>query len=254
MANFYMGVYWPADRPLTLRQYADLTHNFLLLLQREHAVFRMLQWVGDRPNSAKSLLPDLSNLDELIYHNARCDAKYRDANPDGTPSWASIGLFGYGMVYGTGKSARSGGVTIRIDAGAYDIRTPNAVWIGFPLPECPGFPHREFYDHAFLERLFRKMIDFWNPASGLVTSHLFSEAVVDEGLPYVGWLTYLRDPRAAALRNDELLRDLDFKSTPDGGTLISLDSAIVRPDNMTQVDRARRLRSIVVAEKLVFNA
>lgn len=251
MSYFYLGAYWPADRPLTLRQYADATRSFLAQLQGVHPAFRTLEWVGDRPNSAVHLLPDLSNLDDLIYRHAGRDAIYRDTNADGTPSWKSTGILGYSMDYCTGKSAQAGGISIGVTAGCHGIPTPNAISIGFPPPEDTRFPHREFHDHAFLRVLFCKVITLWAPKYGRVTSHAFAEAVSGDARPHVGWLTYLRDPRAAALRNAEALRGLVFESTPDGGTLISLDQAIIRPDNMAQVERARQLRSKLIAEKLV---
>lgn len=67
----------------------------------------------------------------------------------------------------------------------------------------------------------------------------------------VGWLTYLRDPRATALRNSPELKNLVFDTTPDGGTLISLGRAPISPDNAEQVEQARRLRQILLDEHLV---
>lgn len=252
MSFFYLGVYWPAVRPLTLRQYADLTRSFLQLLEGIHPAFRSLEWVGDRPNSAIDLSSNLCNLDELIYQHARFDETiYQNTNPDGTPSWQSVGYLGYSMDFGTGKSARAGGVSIGIKAGGYDIPTPNAIRIAVPLPGDTTFPHREFYDYDFLKGLFTKMITFWKPANGLVTMPPFSEAVVEDALPYVGWLTYLKDPRAAALRNCDALRGLTFEEMPGGGTLISLDKTIISPTNFAQVEKARCLRRMLVAERIV---
>ncbi len=170
MFGFYLGIYWSANRALTLRQYADATCSFLKLLRRLHPVFQALEWVGDGANSAVHLSPDLCNLNDLIYrHAGRNDAIYQDKNPDGTPSWASVGKIGYGMVYEVGKSAEASGVIM----------------------------------HA---------------------------------------------PRAATLRNDPTLNDLIFEQLPDGGTLISLGTDIISPDNLVQVTKARRLRSRLLAE------
>ncbi len=249
MFGSYLGIYWPANCALTLRQYADATRSFLTLLRRLHPVFQALEWVGDGANSTVHLSPDLCNLNDLIYrHAGRDDAIYQDKNPDGTLSWASVGKFGYGMVYETGKSAEASGVSIRIKAGCYGIPTPNAIWLGFPLTSDVNFPYREFYKYEFLMTLFTKMIEFWKPANGLVTTHPFSNAITDDAPPYVGWLTYLHAPRAAALRNDLTLHDLIFEQLPDGGTLISLGTDIISPDNLVQVTKARRLRSRLLAE------
>lgn len=252
MSYFNLGVYWPADRPLSLRNYADATRAFLLMLRDMHPAFRSLEWVGDRPNAAVKLLPDLSNLDELIYRRAGSDEHiYQKANADGTPSWDSVCMFGYYMDYGTGRSANAGGLSLSISAGHDGIRTPNSVCIGFPLQGDERFPHREFYELSFLKKLFSQMIAFWKPADGLLTSNVFSNVVADEGLPYVGWLTYLGDPRAAALRNCAALQGLTFEATSDGGTLISLGTDIISPDNPAQLEKARRLRAVLIAEKIV---
>lgn len=252
MSPFYLGTYWRADRALTLRQYVDATKGFLRMLQSTHPAFRSLEWVGDRPNSTISLTSGMGNLDDLVYRHAGSkEHLFNPANPDGTPLWDSLCKFGYSMTYGTGPSPAGGGLTIAIGAGSYGLPLSNAVWIGFPPPEDQRFSQPEFYDYAFLKALFCQMVEFWAPTDGLVTQHAFNSAVTDEGLPYAGWLTYVRDPRAAALRNSDALRGLIFEQMPGGGTLISLDTAIISPDNPTQVENARRLRSLLIAEKLV---
>ncbi len=251
MLHFYLGVYWPADRPLSLRHYADAARSFLAKLREMHPAFQSLAWVGDRPNSSIVLLPDLGNLDDLIYrHAGHTEAKYHNPNPDGTPSWESVGEFGYSMDFWTGRSARAGGISIALAAGYYGfLPVPNAVSVGFPPPGHECFPYPEFYQYQFLKGLFTEMIASWQPKYGRVTSHLFTDAVGAER-PCVGWLTYLRDPRASGLRHHEMLRGLTFDETRDGGTLISLDTQIVSPDNHLQVAKARRLRNVLTAEKL----
>ncbi len=248
---FVLGAYWP-NRPLTLRQYADETRQYLLLLGSIHPVFRSLEWVGNRPNSAVKLLPDLGNLDELIYRNAGSRRfQYDDANPDGTPSWNSVCDFGYGMRYDTGKLAADGGIGISLSTGKRNLRTPNSTTITFPPQEHSSFAPREFFDYEFLRHLFSQVAAFWKPARGLLTSHAFSRAVIGDEMPGVGWLTYVGDPRAAALRHDTSLKSLLFEEMPTGGLLISLDRKMISPDNMLQVEKARLLRSKLVAEKFI---
>ncbi len=251
MNEFYIGAYWP-NRPLTLRQYADETRQYLLLLASIHPVFRSLEWVGDRPNLAIKLSPDLSNLDDLIYHQAGSTGfRYDDANPDGTASWNSVCAYGYMMRYNTGKSPEDVGVSISISTGKRDLPVPNSATISFPPPDTPGFPHREFFDYEFLKSLFLQVIAFWKPTTARVATHAFVKAVVKEGLPGVGWLTYVGDPRAAALRLDSSLKSLMFEEMPDGGLLISLGRTMISPDNMLQVEKARLLRSKLVAERFI---
>lgn len=251
MSYFNLGIYWH-DRSLTLQQYAEEAHGFLSELGRQHPAFQTLSWVGDRPNSAVSISADLNNLADLIYDHAGSKRHfYEYANADGTPSWQSTCIFGYSMRFSTGKPASAGGLSVSIRAGSTECPIPNAVTISFPDVEDPTFSHREFYNYKFLRGLFLSVIGFWKPERGLVTQHAFSEAVSGDELPYVGWFTYLRDPRAAALRNSVSLAGLEFERAADGGTLISLDRAIISPDNHLQLEKARRLRSKVIAERLV---
>ncbi len=251
MNALYIGAYWP-NRPLTLRQYADETRQYLQLLANIHPVFRSLEWVGDRPNSAVKLSPDFSNLDDLISRHAGSKRYlYDNPNPDGTASWDSVCDFGYGMRYSTGKSPEDGGVSISISTGKRNLPVPNSATISFPPPDSPRFPDREFFDYEFLKSLFSQVIAFWKPKVARVTTHAFAKAVVTEGLPGVGWMTYVADPRAAALRHDSSLKSLMFEEMPDGGLLISLDRTMISPDNMLQVEKARLLRSKLVAEKFI---
>lgn len=251
MSQFYIGVYWH-DRPASLRQHADTTKEFLLLLHTLHPVFKSLEWVGDRPNTAVKLSPDLSNLDDLIYHHAGGRKQAYDVtNPDGTPAWESVSNSGFGMWYGTGKSPEGGGLTISVHTGQTGPHTPNSVLISFPEPADTRFPYREFFDYVFLKRVFLQMIAYWHPNTGRVTSRSFATAVAGDGRPGVGWLTYLSDRRASALRNDNTLKDLAIEDLPDGGVLISLGPTLISPDNLLQVEKARLLRHRLAAEKLI---
>lgn len=251
MSYFNLGTYWHG-RSLTLQQYADEAHGFFSELVRLHPAFQTLSWVGDRPNSAVSISAELSNLADLIYDYAGSKRHlYEHANADGTPSWQSTCIFGYSMRFCTGKPASAGGLSVSIRAGSTECPIPNAVTISFPDVEDPTFSHREFYNYKFLRGLFLSVIGFWKPERGLVTQHAFSEAVSGDELPYVGWFTYLRDPRTAALRNSVSLAGLEFDDEPDGGTLISLGRTIISPGNHAQVEKARRLRNLLIAEKLV---
>lgn len=85
----------------------------------------------------------------------------------------------------------------------------------------------------------------------MLTSSAFDKAMATQGAYIVGWLTYARDPRAAALRNSPELKNLIFETTPDGGTLISLGRTPISPDNAEQVEQARHLRQILIDEHLV---
>jgi hypothetical protein len=253
--EFYMGAYW-RGRPMTLREYANASSEYLLLLQKIHPVFRELEWAGNRLNSTVKLAPALDNLDALIYgsNNKPADNVYENANPDGSLAWASLSPIGYSMGYFTGTTASAGGLEVDISAGkSASALVTNAVTISFPLPEDTRFPHREFYDYDFLKNLFTQVIAFWQPRQGRLISHSFSDAMAVKGLPRAGWLTYAHNPRVAALRNDPALRGLLFETMPNGEPLLSLGRELLSPDNAGQVELARRLHRVLVEEKLVEN-
>src|SRR5882757_1203547 len=132
MSDYYLGVYWH-DRPVTLREYADATRAFLLLLQKSHPVFQSLEWVGDRPNSELKINQDLANLDDLIYEHAPYDNHvYTMANPDGTPTWQSLSPLGYEMTFGSSPANTKESVVVTIRTGDTGKYTPNAASIRFP--------------------------------------------------------------------------------------------------------------------------
>jgi hypothetical protein len=251
MNGFLLGVYWH-DRVLTLRQYADAVKKFLLLLQSTHPTFMTLASVGNEPNSAAPLAPNLTNLDDLIFQYAwDSDLVYDKPNMDGSPSWESHGRLGFDMRFNTGKAADEGGISVGICAGVQGELLSNAVTIRFPPPDILGLSHGEFYDYDFLKNLFIAVIRCWKPDNGLVFSHDFSLAVDSLGLPGIGWLTYLRDPRALALRNDTTMKGFIVETVDHDGTLISLDRQLISPDNTELVEQARFLRNKLIAENLI---
>jgi hypothetical protein len=252
MSDFYIGTYW-YERQLTLREYADASNAFIMRLMTIHPVFRFVEWVGNLANHAVKLESDLSNLEGLIYaHAENKDFVYEKLNPDGSLSWNSFGAAGYGMGYSAGQSVSGGEVVIRIRAGrtgSTDIA--NGLSIEFSFRGNSQVPGKELFDYDFLNQLMSLLVAFWKPENGRLTSYAFSKAVAASGSPIVGWLTYVRDPRAAALRNSPSLKKLIFHPTPDGGTLISLGRTPISPDNPEQVENARALRRILIDEGLV---
>jgi hypothetical protein len=250
MNRIFLGAYWKS-RSLTLRQYADLTRDFFLRLQAIHPVFRTLEWVGDRPDSEIAVSPDLANLDDLIYRRAGSERVFSNPNPDGTPSWDSACRLGFAMTYGSHPANSGNSVVVGIDAGTSSETFTNSATLYFPGENIAGFTHREFYEYDFLKELFSIMRIVWTPKFGLVVSDEFSDAVAGKESRDVGWLTYVRDHRALALRNDIALKGLIVEEAPDGGVLLSLGRAIISPDNMEQVELARLLRRRLISEKLI---
>lgn len=250
MNEFMLGVYWD-NRRRTLRDYADDTRGFIGVLKEWHPAFESLEWVGDRPNSAIKVAPDLSNLDDLIFqHAAKKDDVYSAPNPDGSPSWESTCDDGFGMWYNNGRAASAGGITFSIyDGGNGPI--PNGIAISFPDPSDSRFPYQEFFQHKFLLDGLKKLVQYWQPQTGRVTSIEFARALSPEGPSRVGWITYVADERAAALRIDRSIGNFSTEELATGGVLFSLDQKLISPDNLEQLRTAKHLQRRLVAEKIL---
>ena len=116
MNDFFLGLYWK-NRPITLRQYASNTKQFLVLLQETHSVFQSLEWAGERPGSAIKLSADLSNLDDLVYrHSWNRERVFEPHNVDGSPTWETLAPLGYHMSFSTESSDIRNSVDIGIHA------------------------------------------------------------------------------------------------------------------------------------------
>lgn len=238
MSEFFLGLYWQ-NRPITLRQYAYRTKQFLILLQETHPVFQSLEWVGNCPGSAVKLSVDLSDLDDLVYrHSWNRELTFEPHNVDGSPTWETLAPLGYHMSFSTMHSDARDSVDISVHAGSPSTISYNAITIGYPAAEGKKFPYSEFYDYEFLLSLFEKSVRYWAPTHGLLTSHAFVRAIQAQGLPRVGWLTYLRDASAAALRNERAVEECIVAELDIGGTLIALGREPISPTNAEQVQKA----------------
>lgn len=251
MSEFSLCAYWK-NRPITFRQYADSVKNFLPILAGVSGAFRQLQWAGDRPASEIVLANNFQGLDQLIYeHAGDADQVYDKRNPDGTPTWESVSPLGFTMIFNTMESSRENGITLSFSAGIAGDLLQNSVVISFPEPDHACFKNREFFDYEFIKHLFIKTIQYWDADDGVLFSNDFADKVDEDGLPGVGWLTYLRDPRTAALNNDIRFKDLLFEEVEGGGTLITLNRQIIDANNPAQVSKARLLRNILIEQQLI---
>ncbi len=253
MDEYVLGLYWKGN-PLTLRQYADKVREFLEFLAQTHPVFEAMEWVSeDESEPAVRLSPKLANLDKLIYkHAGVSDQVYNVANPDGTPVWASVGWRGYQMNFVNCGSAEDGMVAVNIHAGKSSEQVFNTVTIQFPTPDHLNFPHPEFYIFGFIRDLFVDAIKFWRPERARIFSFDFGEAV-ETSKPYVGgWLVYLADPLAKKLGKDPDLDDFHVESVGGvDGALLSFKDEIVFVNDDVHVEKAKRLRAKLIAQKLV---
>ncbi len=198
------------------------------------------------------LAPDLGNLDHLVCRHAwDKELKYKHAQADGSPSWDSPATIGYSMLFKPAKQEPGNGLSTRVFAGVDGKWMSNAVTITIPSFEKSDLNYRAFHDYDFMKRLFSAVIQCWNPQHGLIFLNDFADKVDQEGLPGVGWFTYLKDPRAAALHNDIRLKHLICEQLEGGGTLITLDRHIIDAGNQQQVAQAKLLRGILIAQKLI---
>ena len=238
MSEFFLGLYWQ-NRPITLRQYACRTKQFLVLLQETHSVFQSLEWVGNRPGSAAKLSADLSDLDDLVYrHSWNRERTFEPHNVDGSPTWEAFAPLGYHMSFSTVRSDTLDSVDISIHAGSPSNISYNAITIGYPGTEGKKFPYPEFFDYDFLLSLFEKSVRYWAPAHGLLTSHAFLRAMRAQGVPRVGWLTYLRDTSAAVLRSERAAEGCIVDELDIGGARIALGREPISPSNAEQIQKA----------------
>lgn len=251
MGEYVIGVYWK-NRTSTLRQHASESIGLFRLLQDLHPkAFEEFSWVGDRPGAAVKFEPDLSNADDLIYlHAGSKTSTYDITRADGGPAWEALSDGGYMMFYNTGRSSSAGGISLSVITGQLGNHLPNSCVLSFPDEVSAKFPYQEFRDYGFLKSLFLALIEYWRPQSGLVTSVAFSRIVVSEGSPKVGWLTYVKDPRAQAIRNDDAFNTILIEHAPHGGTLFSLGTAPISPSDAGKVIQARRLREKLLSEGL----
>jgi hypothetical protein len=244
--KFYLAVYWHG-RPLTLRQYADTTHEFLAVLHWAHPIFRSLTWVGAQRHPAVRISPDLTNLDDLICRHAGGSSPLHDtANADGTRNWCSRSADGYSMRYETTTGMA---MVLDIRAGNGGSLLPDTFTISFPVLD-EARTYREFFNYEYITALFRQVITFWKPETGLVTTHSFSRAMAGNQRPGVGWLTYIRAP-LPGLQNDPALRGVTVDEGPEDGVLISLGRSFISANNSSQVEKGRVLRQKLRAERLI---
>lgn len=207
-------------------------------------MFQSLEWIGNRPGSAVKLSVDLSDLDDLVYrHSWNRELTFEPHNVDGSPTWETLAPLGYHMSFSTACSDARDSVDISIHAGSPSNISYNAITIGYPGVRGEKFPYPEFYDYEFLLLLFEKSVRYWAPSHGLLTSHAFVRAIPAQGLPRVGWLTYLRDTNAEALRGEHAMEGCIVEELDGGGALIALDREPISPTNAEQIQRAKMLNN-----------
>ncbi len=255
MTELIIGAYWK-NRPLSLQEYATMTTAFLTALAGMDTLFHSISWVGDKRGEQTMVTGNAAALTALIYQHAGGDGQIFDnANPNGSPTWESKGWRGFSMIYNNGVSSKAGGVTISIRAGKNDPGSINAVTIAMGIPNKSKMDFNTSNCHELIKSLFLSLVTFWHCDKGMVYTDPFSDVVFSEQITEIGWLTYLKNTNASAMRNnpDLIAAGIEMEPVSIGGTLFSIDREMVSPDNEVQVARAKLLRAKLMENKLIDN-
>ena len=251
MIEITIGVYW-LKRAITLRAFADELKTHILQLTKPPFDFLNISMVGNTPNSDIKLDNNLSNLDDLVYRFAwDTENYYENANPDGTPSWLSSSDLGF-MLYFTCTTPRSDtNIEFSVSAGINEDEISNSAVVTIQCPTQTQENPLIHYD--YLKALLRQLIVFWKPDFGKIMSMPFSDAFSPDGYTDVGWVTYIKNSNASAMRNnpDLIAAGIEMEAVSIGGSLFTIDREMVSPDNETQVARAKLLRAKLMEYRLI---
>ena len=228
--SFYVGAYWE-DRPQTLGEYIAASKRFLARLRAFHPVFLNLMSWGKTLDSGVALLPDLSNLDELLFHRAPDeDCLFLPSAPDGSPTLNSTCTIGFITSYATGQDGKS--TSVSIAAGAASPLLNNSVVIKLPAGSALA-------EYGTLKQLLKVTVESWAPQTALVSSNAFNRALngMNLKLPIVGWMTWVADTAArdvlpAGIQSEQLA----------GGLLVTTTPELLSPESPDHVATARKLR------------
>jgi hypothetical protein len=230
--SFYLGAYWKARRR-TLREYIAESKDFLAALQELHPAFRRLVSWGDTEESGVELLPDLSNLEDLIFRRGPSDdALFSPAGSGGAPTLDSYCSRGFITVYSNGSALAEEKVRITIIAGTDSPWLSNSVVINFPQAI------QAFREYAFIRQLLEVVLDCWAPDMAIVSSSAFNEKLDGQGgRKAVGWMTWFADPAV-----QEALPEGVERQARGGGMLVVTAHEAVSPSVPGHAATARLIR------------
>ena len=253
MSRFLIGVYWK-NRVSTLKEFASLTKKILSSLQNLNIEFTEFELVGNAPGSVFKITDDLGNLSELIYNHALDNTQiYSSTDINGDPTWEATTELGYNIIIQNGKDPSSGGITLAITAGMFNSDVVNSITLRFPKEKYLTKETRQLFDYSITKDTILAFVTEANPAFGYVMVPNFSECISAEGRTDVGWLTYIKNSNASAMRNnpDLIAAGIEMEPVSIGGTLFSIDREMVSPDNEVQVARAKLLRAKLMENHLI---
>jgi hypothetical protein len=239
--EFYLGAYWK-HRSCTLREYIAGCRRFMTRLVVLHPCFQELVMTGKAPDAGVRLLPDLSNLDELVFQLApRNDDLFTHANPDGSPTLDSEGGIGFATSYWNGNQRTEEQVAVSISTGKNSPWLTNAVVLHLPVSVS------EFREHQFVKKLLATTVECWEPSRAVVTSHAFSEKLGGKGgIRTIGWMTWFKDTTVT-----KALPKKVESETLAGGVLVTTTRELLSAANPSHVATAHKIRDILLKRGLL---
>jgi Immunity protein 52 len=251
MIEITIGAYWK-KRTITLRLFADELKKHISQIANPPFSFSNISMIGSRPNSDIKLASDLSNLDDLVYRFG-WDKKnyYENANPDGTPSWSSTSDLGFRLRFTCATPRSDTSIEFSVRAGKNEDRIYNSAIVTIQSTEpSEGNP---LLHYAHLRKILLQLLLFWKPDFGQIMSIPFADAFLPDGFTKVGWVTYIKNSNASAMRNnpDLIAAGIEMEPVSIGGSLFTIDREMVSPDNETQVARAKLLRAKLMEYRLI---
>jgi hypothetical protein len=238
---------WPTKGHATLGEYQDKLRQLLTGLQAIHPIFRHLHDSGMRPNSTVAIAADLSNLETVMRKQAYDKRNwYSHMAADGLPALDSICNIGYSCILLSHPKDTpadcDANVQLSFNSGM-GYGQGGGITIQFPATGAP-----EFYELAFQKKMFRVLIDVFQPDSALIWLLEFARAVGQQLYTEidVGTIHYFTDPRIIAA----LPRDIERE--PFGkGTLVIISREPPDPNNVKQVNDVIRVREALRARGLL---
>ena len=197
---------------------------------------------GKTAHSGVKLLPDLSNLDDLIFQVAPSDDElFTYANPDGSPTLDSEAVHGFSTSYSNQKRHAEEKVGVSITVGTDSPWLINSVVIEMPM----GLS--EFREYGFVKKLLQTTVECWEPSMAVVTSHDFREKLGGKGgTKTIGWMTWFKDASVAKALPKKIERE-----TLANGVLVTTTRELLSAENPTHVATARKIRDSLLKHGLL---
>ncbi|MHC2186471.1 hypothetical protein ACVLV4_002129 [Rathayibacter agropyri] len=241
----YLGAFWQ-PRELTFGQFTIQVRKFLEGLRELHPVFETWYVLGDRMNDEKPLGADLQHLEELMlergWDRSAPQHFFTHLDDDGCPtanSTASVG-WRFSLVTEPERQQTRDFVYVSMFAGTTSPRLLNRVLVKVDDPASP------LLDPVVSERVFRYMIELWNPDRALVTEQAYRGAVRDsETKEQLGWLNYRADSSFVEFLPDGVRHE----PLKDGIVFRIGDGRVLDENSLEEVQLGQRIQHEILARR-----